>query len=75
MRDDEPRPVWMSLPIALRFLCVFIAVPITKLFAGEMRPRVTVLHGPPRLRRLERAVPAFETQSTASSRWARKEER
>jgi hypothetical protein len=61
MRYDEPRLVWMSLPIALRFLCVFItAVPITKLFAGEMRPRVTVLHGPPRLRRLERAVPPVD---------------
>jgi hypothetical protein len=32
MRDDEPRPVWTSLPV-----CVFItAVPNTKLFAwGE----------------------------------------
>jgi hypothetical protein len=34
MRDDEPRPAWISLPTVV---CVFItAVPITKLFAwGE----------------------------------------
>jgi hypothetical protein len=38
MRDDEPRPVWMSLPISVvehHAVCVFItAGPMTKLFAG-----------------------------------------
>jgi hypothetical protein len=35
-RDDEPRPVWTSLPIT-HCMCVFItAVPVIKLFAwGE----------------------------------------
>ena len=33
MRDDEPRPVWTSLPIT--HVCVFItAGPIIKLCAG-----------------------------------------
>ncbi len=36
MRDDEPRPVWMSLLITSLYLCFITAGPITKLCAwGE----------------------------------------
>jgi hypothetical protein len=40
MRDDEPRPVWMSLPIthseSCKCVCFITAGPITKLCAwGE----------------------------------------